>query len=71
MKNFKIRTYDKSDEKDVIRLWDKCGLIVPWNNPKEDIDTKMAFQPELFFVGTLDNGIIAAIMGGMRDTGAG
>ena len=59
-----IRPYQIEDERDVINLWDKCNLIVPQNNPKEDIETKIAFQPELFFVGTLDDKIIAVIMVG-------
>ena len=62
-----IRTFRTEDEQDVIDLWAKCGLIVPWNDPKEDIDTKMAFQPELFFVGTLDDKIIAVIMVGYEE----
>jgi len=62
--NLIIRPYKSSDEAEVINLWDKCDLIVPQNDPKEDIETKMAFQPELFFVGLLDNKIIASVMAG-------
>ncbi len=64
MNELKIRAYQKIDEKEVIDLWDKCGLIVPQNDSKEDIDTKMAFQPEFFFVGLIDNKIISSVMAG-------
>lgn len=59
-----IRPYKTYDEEEVINLWNKCGLIVPQNDPKEDIDTKMAFQPDLLFVGLLKGKVIASVMAG-------
>jgi ribosomal protein S18 acetylase RimI-like enzyme len=59
---FKIRRYEKSDEQQVIALWKECSLIVPQNDPQQDIDAKLAYQPELFLVGELDGRIIASIM---------
>lgn len=62
--DFKIRVYQPKDEKDVIDLWRVCHLIVPWNNPKLDIQRKLKVNPELFLVGELDQKVIASVMGG-------
>jgi ribosomal protein S18 acetylase RimI-like enzyme len=48
----------------VVELWRQCGLTVPWNDPHEDIALKVAFQPELFLIGTLDGEIVATVMAG-------
>jgi ribosomal protein S18 acetylase RimI-like enzyme len=60
----KIRPFTKSDEKEVIKLWFKCNLVVPWNNPKSDIERKLKVNPELFLVGIIDDRIISTVMGG-------
>ena len=60
----KIREFKNDDEKAVISLWDKCGLIAPQNNPKADIDRKMFVDPDLFLVGIIEDKIIATVMGG-------
>lgn len=52
------------DEQQVIDLWVACDLVVEWNNPKSDIERKMADSPELFFVGEAENRIIASCMAG-------
>jgi ribosomal protein S18 acetylase RimI-like enzyme len=59
---FKIRRYVKNDEEQVLVLWKNCNLIVPQNDPQQDIAAKMAFQPELFLVGELNGSVIASIM---------
>ena len=59
-----IREFILSDTTDVISLWEKCELTVPWNNPKKDIDRKMKVNPELFLVVEENNKIIGSIMGG-------
>ena len=59
-----IRTYRASDEEAVVDLWHRCQLVVPWNDPNEDIQLKIAFQPELFFVGTIDGRVVATVMAG-------
>jgi ribosomal protein S18 acetylase RimI-like enzyme len=59
-----VRTYQEADERAVIALWRRCELVVPWNDPSSDIQTKMAFQPELFFVGELDGAVVATVMAG-------
>ena len=64
MKNFIIRTFQPDDEPDVIDLWRQCGLIVPWNNPETDIQRKLSTSPDLFYVGLLDDEVIASCMAG-------
>jgi ribosomal protein S18 acetylase RimI-like enzyme len=60
----KIRKYEPPDESHVIQLWTDCGLVVPWNDPRRDIQRKLQFQPELFLVGSLDGCIVATVMAG-------
>lgn len=64
MQDFTIRTYQSEDEFDVISLWQDCGLIVPWNDPRTDIARKQSDSPDLFFIGTLDGEVIASCMAG-------
>ncbi len=60
----KIREYKDRDKKELIDLWFKCDLVVPWNKPELDIQRKLKVNPELFLVGVVDGKIIASIMGG-------
>ena len=62
--NFVIRTFQMGDEETVIELWRRCDLVVPWNDPHRDIARKMAVQPDLFLVGTLENRVVATLMAG-------
>lgn len=48
----------------VIKLWRTCNLVVPQNDPVEDIEKKMRFQPNLFLIGLLDGKVIGSIMVG-------
>jgi ribosomal protein S18 acetylase RimI-like enzyme len=59
-----IRKFEIRDEVEVIALWEECNLVVPWNDPKKDIQRKLKVNPELFLVGILDGRIVASIMGG-------
>ena len=59
-----IREFKEKDTKEVIALWVKCSLVVPSNNPHKDIERKLKVDRDLFLVGTLDNRIIATVMGG-------
>lgn len=59
-----IRTFEIADEEDVIRLWVRCGLTRPWNDPRKDIARKLLEQPELFFVGVFRKEIVASAMAG-------
>ena len=62
--NLEIRPYDAVDEADVIRLWERCGLVVPWNDPHRDIERKLRVQADLFLVGFLGGEIAATVMAG-------
>ena len=42
-----IRPFEPRDEDIVIDLWQRCGLIAPQNNPRADIQRKLAVAPEL------------------------
>ena len=59
-----IRIYEHKDMEDIIHIWEECGLIRSWNNPKLDIERKVNIQKDLFFVGELSNKIIATAMFG-------
>ena len=59
-----IRLYRSSDLERVVALWNACDLVVPWNDPQRDIETKLAYQPDLFFVGEHDGYLVASVMAG-------
>lgn len=59
-----IRKFMEADRQAVIALWTECELTRPWNDPAKDIDRKMLFQPDLFFVGILDSRLMASAMAG-------
>lgn len=59
-----IRTFQQSDTEDVVHVWESCGLMVPWNDPRRDIERKMAENPSLFFVATPDSRIVGTCMAG-------
>ncbi len=59
-----IRQFEAIDEMKVVQLWADCGLVVPWNNPRLDIQRKLEVQPELFLVGCAADRIIATVMAG-------
>ena len=62
--NLVVRSFRKSDQKNVIQLWKECGLVVPWNDPQRDIERKLAIQAELFLVGLINDEIITTAMAG-------
>ena len=62
--NFAIRQFIPNDTNRVIFIWEQCDLVRNWNNPNFDIRRKLNFQKELFFVGLLNDEIIATAMFG-------
>lgn len=59
-----IRAYQPRDEMAVVQLWEECGLVRPWNDPRKDIARKLSEQPELFLVGEANARVIATAMAG-------
>ena len=64
MSNFIIRSFSADDQKDVLELWSKCGLVIKQNNPDLDIERKLRVNPEWFLVGEHKGKIIATCMVG-------
>ncbi|MEM7362819.1 MAG: GNAT family acetyltransferase [Pseudomonadota bacterium] len=60
----KIRVYQSDDLDAVVALWRICELLSPGNDPVDDIDAKIAVQPDLFWVGTHDDTVVATVMVG-------
>jgi ribosomal protein S18 acetylase RimI-like enzyme len=56
--------YKSEYQEVVVDLWKRCSLVVPQNDPVEDIRKKLDFQPELFFVALCDDRVIGSIMVG-------
>ena len=59
-----IRTYEARDEAAVVALWQECGLVVPWNDPRKDIARKLAENPEQLFVAESNGAIVGTCMAG-------
>jgi ribosomal protein S18 acetylase RimI-like enzyme len=59
-----IRPFQRADEAAVIALWEACKLTRPWNDPRKDIARKLAVQPELCLVATVDGEIVGSVMAG-------
>ncbi|MBN2585940.1 MAG: GNAT family acetyltransferase [Candidatus Fermentibacteraceae bacterium] len=64
MDRISIRPYRHRDEEAVIRLWEECGLVVPWNDPGKDIRRKMTVGPGMFLVGVSEDRVVATVMAG-------
>ena len=59
-----IRKFAITDQQSVITLWERCGLVRPWNDPSTDILRKVATDPEGFLVLEENGQIIASVMAG-------
>lgn len=64
MDTIQMRAYEPTDESAVVALWERCGLVVPWNDPHKDIERKLKAQPDLFRVAVLDGRVIGVVMAG-------
>lgn len=64
MMNIEIRAFKPRDEDAVVRLWQVCGLVVAWNDPRRDIRRKLKVQPEMFLVACLQGRVVASVMAG-------
>jgi ribosomal protein S18 acetylase RimI-like enzyme len=61
---FEIRAYQEPDISNVVALWERCGLVVPPNDPHKDIEQKIHFQPDLFLIAQLDWQLVGTVMAG-------
>jgi ribosomal protein S18 acetylase RimI-like enzyme len=59
-----IRAFQPEDEPSVVALWERCGLVRPWNDPHKDISRKLKVQPQFFLVGLKDGAIVGTVMAG-------
>jgi ribosomal protein S18 acetylase RimI-like enzyme len=59
-----IRPFREADTDAVVALWDRCGLLRPWNDPRKDIARKLEVQRELFLVGEIKQRLVAVVMAG-------
>ncbi|WIB78179.1 GNAT family acetyltransferase [Curtobacterium sp. MCPF17_002] len=60
-----LRAFTPADTDAVIALWESCGLVRPWNDPRRDIARKLTVQPELFLVAEVaEDAIVGAGMAG-------
>ena len=59
-----IRSFRQEDEAQLIKLWERCELVVAWNDPSKDIHRKVQLDPEGLLLGLHDNSLIASVMAG-------
>jgi len=59
-----IRPFHEADEAAVIALWEACGLVRSWNDPRRDVARKLAVQREWFLVGEAGGRVVASAMAG-------
>jgi ribosomal protein S18 acetylase RimI-like enzyme len=60
-----IRSYDPTDEEDVVALWREVFPDAPaYNDPHADIRSKLQVQPELFFVALDEGCLVGTAMAG-------
>ena len=59
-----IRPFSANLTDAVVALWRSCDLVVPWNDPYEDIARKRSEHPELFLVGLEEGRPIGTVMAG-------
>jgi ribosomal protein S18 acetylase RimI-like enzyme len=59
-----VRPFEAGDEGAVVELWQSCGLVRPQNDPHQDIRRKLAVRPDLFFVGVVEDRVVATVMAG-------
>jgi ribosomal protein S18 acetylase RimI-like enzyme len=59
-----VREFQPQDEEAVIGLWERCGLVRPWNDARKDISRKLKVRPDLFLVGVADGRVVATVMTG-------
>lgn len=59
-----IRPFQEKDSNRILELWQACGLVVPWNDPRKDIARKVEADPEGFLVLEWEGAVAASVMAG-------
>jgi ribosomal protein S18 acetylase RimI-like enzyme len=59
-----IRPFVRDDTEAVVALWEACGLVRPWNDPRKDIERKLQVRAEMFLVAVEDGVIVGSVMAG-------
>ena len=59
-----IRSFAEADEEAVIRLWERCGLTRPWNDPRKDIAFARGKANSEILVGLSKARLVSSIMVG-------
>ena len=62
--DLEIREFSDGDGEAVVDLWQACGLVVPQNDPRKDIERKLRAGRDLFLVGERGGRLVASVMGG-------
>jgi ribosomal protein S18 acetylase RimI-like enzyme len=59
-----LRTYRSSDHDALLSLWSRCGLLRPWNDPRRDIERKLAHDLDGFLVLEVGERLAGTVMAG-------
>ncbi len=62
--DLEIRPFTELDRAALIELWSLSGLHHPPNDPDEEIDRKLAHDPEHLLVGVLADELVGSVMVG-------
>ena len=59
-----LRTYRPSDHDALLSLWSRCGLLRPWNDPRRDIQRKLAHDLDGLLVLEIGERLAGTVMAG-------
>ena len=59
-----IREFRMADYDEVVALWARAGLSVERSDERNEIEKKLARDPDLFLVGIDAGAVVAAVIGG-------
>jgi ribosomal protein S18 acetylase RimI-like enzyme len=59
-----IRSFSADDTEALVELWRRCELLRPWNDPHDDIERKLATDPDLLLVAIEDGAVVGSAMVG-------
>ncbi|MEM8781550.1 MAG: GNAT family acetyltransferase [Planctomycetota bacterium] len=57
-----VRLFASSDEADLIRLWTRCELTTPANDPADAIARKVRHDRDGLLVAEVQNGLVGSVM---------